>query len=111
MQFEIKPTEFGIYIRNKRLDKNISLRSFCKMLEISPSYLSMIETKQYIPPEKIIKKIADALELNFLYLCGLAGKIPKVTSERIVENILTHPKRVEFFRATKDIKYLIKNEI
>jgi len=102
------PTEFGTYIRNKRLDKNIGLRKFCQILEISPSYLSMIEGKQYIPLEKIIKKIADALELDFLYLCGLAGKIPKAMSEKIVKNILENPSRAKLYRETGDIQYLLE---
>ena len=104
------PTEFGTYIRNKRLDKNIGLRQFCKILEISPPYLSMIEGKQYIPPEKIIKRIADALELQFLYLCGLAGKIPKAMSEKVVKNILENPRHVKLYRETGDIQYLLKDD-
>lgn len=101
------PTEFGTYIRHRRLDKNIALNKFAKILEISPPYLSMIECKEYIPPERIIKKIADVLELNFLYLCGLAGKIPKAMSEKIVKNILESPERVKLYRETGDIQYLL----
>lgn len=56
---------FGTFISEKRLDKDISLRSFSKMIDISPEYLSKIENGlRAAPKDGILEKIADKLILN-----------------------------------------------
>lgn len=56
---------FGAFISEKRLQKNISLRGFSRMVGISPEYLSKIENDlRAAPKDVILKKMADELCLN-----------------------------------------------
>lgn len=56
---------FGIYVSNKRKEKNFSLRSFSQMIGISPEYLSKIENNSRAAPrDVIIERIANILTLN-----------------------------------------------
>ncbi len=56
---------FGTFINEKRLDKDISLRSFSKMIDISPEYLSKLENDlRSAPKDVILEKIADKLLLS-----------------------------------------------
>lgn len=56
---------FGEYISEKRLEKNITLRNFSKMIDISPEYLSKLENNlRSAPKDVILEKIAIKLFLN-----------------------------------------------
>mgnify|MGYP002711581399 CR=1 FL=1 len=58
---------FGAFINEKRLEKNISLRCFSKMIDISSEYLSKIENGlRSAPKDMVLKKIADKLSLKHL---------------------------------------------
>ena len=50
---------FGTYIKDKRLAKQISLRKFAELLDISPVYLCNIEKdRNPAPKDDIISKVA-----------------------------------------------------
>jgi len=56
---------FGEFIKERRIDKGLTLREFCKLIEIDASNWSKIERGLLAPPkndEKLIK-IAEALEI------------------------------------------------
>lgn len=56
---------FGVFISNKRKEKQMSLRGFARMLGISPVYLSCIERgERAAPTYNILKKIAQVFMLN-----------------------------------------------
>ena len=56
---------FGAFISEKRNEKNISLRAFSSMIEISPEYLSKIENNlRAAPKDIVVERIADVLILN-----------------------------------------------
>ena len=56
---------FGAFINEKRLRKDISLRAFSKMIDISPEYLSKIENDlRAAPKDKVLERIANALILS-----------------------------------------------
>lgn len=56
---------FGSFINKKRNEKNISLRAFSTMIEISPEYLSKIENSlRSAPKDIVLERIAIALILN-----------------------------------------------
>lgn len=57
--------EFGIFILNKRLEHNYTLREFSRMIGISPEYLSKIENGlRSAPNEDILNKISNKLVLD-----------------------------------------------
>ncbi len=57
---------FGEYIKQKRLDLDLSLRKFCKLLDEDPSNWSKVERKVIAPPlnEEKLKKIAEILKIK-----------------------------------------------
>lgn len=56
---------FGTFIYKKRTEKQISLRGFARMIEISPVYVSSIEKgTRAAPTEDILNNIAKILVLN-----------------------------------------------
>lgn len=58
--------KFGDYIKNIRLDRQITLREFCRKAEVDPSNWSKIERGIASPPksEEVLLKIAKALNIN-----------------------------------------------
>lgn len=105
------------FIREKRLEKEISLREFCRSSEMDPSNWSKIE-RGIIPVPKakpILTRIASSLKLNsdetqFLFDLAIVDSIPAELGE---ENVLN--KLPLFFRTIrgekpneKDLRKLIK---
>jgi transcriptional regulator with XRE-family HTH domain len=58
---------FGDFIKEKRINKGISLREFCKRLEIDASNWSKIERGLLAPPQdqERLKGIAQVLGIKF----------------------------------------------
>lgn len=65
----------GNVIRDARVKVKRSLRELAKQLDITPSYLSDIENDRRVPAEEVLKKIAEALDLNYEDLMAFAGRI------------------------------------
>ena len=57
---------FGEFIKEKRLDKRITLRDFCRRLRIDPSNWSKIERGNLSAPKSktVLNEIADVLEMD-----------------------------------------------
>ncbi len=58
------PTPFGKVLRKLRIDFDLFLYQMASKLNISPAYLSSIETGQRNIPDDILKKIADVFQLS-----------------------------------------------
>jgi transcriptional regulator with XRE-family HTH domain len=56
---------FGEFIKERRIDKGLTLREFCKLIEIDASNWSKIERGLLAPPknDEKFKKIAEVLEI------------------------------------------------
>ena len=86
--------KFGIYITEKRIEKEIGLREMADLLDISPSYFSDIEKGRRNPPNlSKIQEIAQILKLSVQetdYLIDIAsetrGEIPMDLNDYIKEN-------------------------
>lgn len=56
---------FGEYLKQKRLDKEITLRGFAKLVDISPVYLCDLEKgRKAAPSMEVMQKIVSKLALN-----------------------------------------------
>ncbi len=57
---------FGEFIKERRIDKGISLREFCKRIEIDASNWSKVERGLLAPPqdEEKLRKIAQGLDIK-----------------------------------------------
>lgn len=86
------PTEFGKYIAEKRLEKDVKLRPIAERLGVSVTYLSDIIKGRRNPPEKEgLEKIAETLglsqeEKDEMY--DLAGRDRKQVSPDLTDYIM-----------------------
>ena len=56
---------FGEYLKQKRIDKEITLRGFAKLVDISPVYLCDLETgRKAAPSMEVMQKMVSKLALN-----------------------------------------------
>lgn len=56
---------FGEYLKQKRLDKEITLRGFAKLVDISPVYLCDLEKgRKAAPSMEVMQKMVSKLVLN-----------------------------------------------
>ena len=56
---------FGEYLKQKRLDKEITLRGFAKLVDISPVYLCDMEKgRKAAPSMEVMQKMVSKLALN-----------------------------------------------
>lgn len=55
---------FGLFVNEKRIEKQITLRNFSCMIDISPEYLSKIENGlRAAPNDEVLERIATQLLL------------------------------------------------
>lgn len=64
----------GEVIRDRRVEKDLSLRDLAKLINIAPSYLSDIENDRRVPAEEIIRNIAQVLDLDADDLMARGGR-------------------------------------
>ena len=72
----------GSFIRAQRQMANLSLRELSAMTEVSNPYLSQIERGLSEPSARVLKSIAQALNLSAEALFAQAGLIPEWTRRR-----------------------------
>src|SRR5215471_4168957 len=71
-------TDFGGLLRNARRAQGIGLRELARTVQISPAYLSKIETGQFPPPAQgTLVAIAGQLNIDPDVLLAQAGRVPK----------------------------------
>lgn len=88
---------FGGRVRRKRMEKQITLRKFAEMIEVSPTYVSQIERDEFDPPpENRIKAMAEILGENVDELLALAKRVPS----DLPAILQKHPKEVATFLRT-----------
>ena len=64
----------GDVVRDRRVERDLSLRDLAKIIGKAPSYLSDIENDRRTPAEEVIRDIARALELDANDLMARAGR-------------------------------------
>jgi len=84
----------GVNIKRLREDKQLTLRSFAKNVDISPSFLSQVETGKALPSLDTLKSIANNLGTTVGNLIGedqQVGTSPVVRShERVKLNEISN---------------------
>lgn len=101
-------TEFGKYLKNKRVKKNISRTIFADKIGISPSYLSSIESGfRPAPDYTTLKRAAAVLDLSredralFFDLAAKSGNRKTVPAD-LIDYINENKEIREFIRASRD---------
>lgn len=114
---------FGEFIKQKRLELNLSLREFCKMLDEDPSNWSKVERRVIAPPqnEEKLKKIAKIIKIklnsedwkSLLDYASLdAGKIPDyiMSDEKILSSLPAFFRTVDSVKPNADeVREMIEN--
>lgn len=88
-----KRVSFGKTLRDKRIEKDFSLRRFAELVGVSPTYLSQVEQGNVDPPTaERVKKMADLLEENPDEWIALAGRVPEDLPEIIQQQPIEMPE-------------------
>lgn len=110
---------FGQYFREKRIEKSLTLREFCKKNNYDIGYISRLENDLFLPPEdeEKLKKLAQAIGLRekttdwqeFTDLVAInRGQLPKDINQNVLNYLpaffrKASKKKVE----EEDVKKLI----
>jgi lambda repressor-like predicted transcriptional regulator len=94
--------KFGAFIRAEREAKGLSLRLVAKKIKVSPTFLSKVETADWMPGEEKLRLIAGVISCDADDLVARAGRVPSELSDIIKQ----HPHRQELaalLRTTKGL--------
>lgn len=82
---------FGNFIREKRIQKKLTLNNLAEKAEISASYLSLIERELKKPSLSSLEKISEALEVDMVTLISYNGLANKGHTIELQDVILASP--------------------
>ena len=103
-----KDMNFGEFLREKRQEREITLRKFAEMAGISPVYMSTLETNQrHAPKDEILERMVRLLLLSkeeeelFYDLAVKSAFSPRVSGD-LPEYIINHEIVKIALRTAKD---------
>lgn len=108
---------FGDYLREKRLEKNFTLRAFCERFGFDTAYVSRLETNKLRPPTSDkLAAIAEALGLQknskeWIKFFDLAHQARNELPEDVKENAPEIITMLPAFLRTPDGKRVSKEKI
>lgn len=91
-----KSTLLGAFIRAQRQMANLSLRQLSALTEVSNPYLSQVERGLHEPSVRVLRSIADALNVSAETLfehAGLINSTEKLDDE-VTENAIRDDRRL-----------------
>lgn len=95
-----KRMKFGKKIRDLRLGKRMTQRELADEVGIDITYISKLERGQLPPPsERVIRKMAQALECDYEELMLLADKLPPDYASQIRND----PRIADFMRRARSL--------
>ena len=86
----IESENFGDYIRRLRNEKGTSINELVIISGISKGYISQIENNKFSPSLDIVRKLSNALEIDFYELAHLAGHFDDNEMISILEQKATY---------------------
>jgi len=88
-----QPQHFGMILRERRLARGYSLRKFAELVEVSPTYLSLVETgkAEYAPAADRVKRMAELLDADADEWITKAGRMPEDLKEIILSDLEQMP--------------------
>jgi transcriptional regulator with XRE-family HTH domain len=86
--------DFGDVLRERRIAKGYSLRKFAELVDVSPTYLSLVEKNKVEKPPTAerVRRMAELLGENPDEMIALAGRVPEDLSEIIQSQPTQMPK-------------------
>jgi transcriptional regulator with XRE-family HTH domain len=88
----------GAFIRTQRKLANLSLRELASLTDLSNAYLSQIERGMHEPSVRVLRSIAQALDLSASTVLAQAGLVdenaaPRPTEEAIRSDPVLSPEQ------------------
>lgn len=103
---------FGQTIRERRKELKITLVELGKIVDVTQGYLSNIENDIRVPAPKVIKKLAEALDMNYQYLMTVGGIIEEKTfGQKLLEHVDEVDDREGALQRLSDVTGLDRLEI
>lgn len=108
---------FGDYLREKRLEKNFTLRAFCERFGFDTAYVSRLETNKLKPPSADkLAALAEALGLQknsqeWIKFFDLAHQARNELPDDVKENASEVISLLPAFLRTPDGKRVSKQKI
>jgi transcriptional regulator with XRE-family HTH domain len=99
MMDDLLDLRLGDRLRRARLERDLGLREFARLLDIAPSYLADIENDRRIPTEHLLAAMAPALGEDFDELMALSGRMGEETT-RYVRDV---PAAARLFRRVAEL--------
>jgi transcriptional regulator with XRE-family HTH domain len=78
----------GAFIRTQRKLANLSLRELASLTDLSNAYLSQIERGLHEPSVRVLRSIAQALDLSASTVLAQAGLVDKSAAPRPTEEAI-----------------------
>ena len=78
----------GEFIRTQRKLANLSLRELAAMTDVSNAYLSQIERGLHEPSVRVLRSIAQALEISANTVLAQAGLVDDLAAGRTTEEAI-----------------------
>lgn len=84
---------FGSVFRERRLEKGFSLRKFAELVDISPTYFSLVETGKaaYAPAAERVRNMAEVLGTDLVHWIVLTGRVPEDVKNIILKDLVAMP--------------------
>jgi transcriptional regulator with XRE-family HTH domain len=76
-QWDAQMEAFGAFVRSQRKLANLTLRQLADMTSLSNPYLSELERGMHQPSVRVLKQLADALNVSAEMLLAHAGLIDR----------------------------------
>jgi transcriptional regulator with XRE-family HTH domain len=83
----------GAFIKGQRQVANLSLREMARLTDVSNAYLSQIERGLHQPSVRVLRSLAEALNVSAETLLQQAGLIDDDAPPRAAEKAPTGPER------------------
>ncbi len=99
--------KFGEFIRHEREAKGIKLREMARQIGVSATFLSKVETEDWMPGEDKLRKIAEVIGCDADDLLARAGRVPS----ELTDIIRQHPHRHEMVALLRTTKGLTAEEM
>lgn len=94
--------EFNDYLKKLRKENNLSIRQLALYSEVSPAYLSQIETgTRGIPSPDVLKKLCKSLKVTYEELMQAAGYIEEDNRNKL-------NKQADTYDSLEEINKLVK---
>ena len=91
---------FGLYIRELRTDKRLSVRKLAELVGVSAMHISKLENEKSNASPELIEKLAVALEVDSDVLLQKSNQV----APEVIDVINSQPETIPaFLRSAKDL--------